>query len=195
MTKPLPTRDRLVAAAAMLFQRKGYHGVGTAEILDAAHAPKGSLYHHFPNGKSDLALASAHFAADQMLLILDAAFDADGDLAHGVTTFCYKMAKLFDINGKWVGCPVSATLFESPTNQKFKDTSRAIFSKWLDATIAHAQAKGASPEQAQLVSETLWMLLQGAWTLSRVQGSSDPIRRVPKLVLRASKVDLGAPGA
>ncbi|PTX54877.1 TetR family transcriptional regulator [Litoreibacter ponti] len=194
MSQTLPTRERLVIQAALLFQQKGYHGVGMAEILEAADAPKGSLYHHFPKGKSDLALAAAHFASDQMLVILDAAF-AEGDLAHGVTTFCYKIAKLFDINGKWIGCPVSATLFESPTNEEFKDTVRVIFSKWLDATCAHATAKRATQAQAKVLSETLWMLLQGAWTLSRVQGSSDPIKRVPALVLRASEVDLTRPEA
>ena len=54
-----PTKDRLILAAATLFRTRGYHGVGLADVLAEAKAPKGSLYHHFPNGKSDLALAAA----------------------------------------------------------------------------------------------------------------------------------------
>ena len=45
---PMPTKDRLIRAAADLFRTRGYHGVGVADVLAAAHAPKGSLYHHFP---------------------------------------------------------------------------------------------------------------------------------------------------
>ncbi|MEC7259688.1 MAG: helix-turn-helix domain-containing protein, partial [Pseudomonadota bacterium] len=64
------TKDRLIHAASDLFRRRGYAGVGIAEILNAAGAPKGSLYHHFPNGKADLALATADWASDGMLKLM-----------------------------------------------------------------------------------------------------------------------------
>lgn len=53
----LNTRARLLSAALLLFRQRGYHGVGLSEILAAAGAPKGSLYHHFPRGKTELAIA------------------------------------------------------------------------------------------------------------------------------------------
>lgn len=59
------TRERLVTAAIRLFQERGYHGAGVAEILAAAQSPKGSLYHHFPGGKPELAVtAIARITAD-----------------------------------------------------------------------------------------------------------------------------------
>jgi TetR/AcrR family transcriptional repressor of lmrAB and yxaGH operons len=61
----LPTRQRIVRAAIRLFQERGYHGVGLAEILSEARAPKGSLYHHFPQGKAQLAITAVEaIAAD-----------------------------------------------------------------------------------------------------------------------------------
>jgi TetR/AcrR family transcriptional repressor of lmrAB and yxaGH operons len=51
-------KDRILRAAIRLFQQRGYHGVGLAEILAEAQAPKGSLYHHFPQGKAQLAIAA-----------------------------------------------------------------------------------------------------------------------------------------
>ena len=56
----VPTRERILRAATRLFQTRGYHGARLSEILDVAHAPKGSLYHHFPGGKEDLAIASPY---------------------------------------------------------------------------------------------------------------------------------------
>ncbi len=41
------TRDRIVTAAALLFQEHGYHGTGVATILEAAGVNSGSLYHFF----------------------------------------------------------------------------------------------------------------------------------------------------
>ncbi|MEM7631198.1 MAG: helix-turn-helix domain-containing protein [Pseudomonadota bacterium] len=86
---PMPTKDRLIRAAADLFRTRGYHGVGVADVLAAAHAPKGSLYHHFPDGKSDLALAAATWASDEMLRLIAASFDGAETFEAGATTLCY----------------------------------------------------------------------------------------------------------
>ena len=52
------TRERILRAAVRLFQQRGYHGTGLSEILAEADAPKGSLYHHFPQGKAQLGVAA-----------------------------------------------------------------------------------------------------------------------------------------
>lgn len=56
-------RGRILRAALRLFQQRGYHGVGLTEILAEANAPKGSLYHHFPQGKAQLAIAAIEAVA------------------------------------------------------------------------------------------------------------------------------------
>jgi TetR/AcrR family transcriptional repressor of nem operon len=50
------TKDRLVHAAMMLFAEKGYGSTSVADILKAAGANAGSLYHAFPT-KQDLLVA------------------------------------------------------------------------------------------------------------------------------------------
>jgi TetR/AcrR family transcriptional repressor of lmrAB and yxaGH operons len=58
-------RERILHAAMRLFQERSYHGVGLTEILTEAQAPKGSLYHHFPGGKAQLAITAVEaIAAD-----------------------------------------------------------------------------------------------------------------------------------
>jgi len=50
------TRERILDAALNVFSRKGYHDTRMDEIVDEAHASKGSIYFHFPN-KEKLFLA------------------------------------------------------------------------------------------------------------------------------------------
>lgn len=62
-----PTRLRLISVATRLFQQRGYHAIGLSEILALSETPKGSLYHHFPGGKPELATACVARIADSSL--------------------------------------------------------------------------------------------------------------------------------
>ncbi len=176
MTKPaLPTKDRLIQSAAHLFRTRGYHGVGLADLLTDAKAPKGSLYHHFPNGKSDLAIAAATWASDGMLRVIAASFDGADTFEDGATTLCYKLAKLFDLSG-WDTCPIASTLFEGPDNTRFRDHAKHIYDGWIAEVQVHAARLGLSEEEAQRKSERVFVLIQGGWTLARARHSSEILR-------------------
>src|SRR5512147_950340 len=54
MAKPSSAREDMLEAAGELFRARGYSGVGVAEILEKANAPRGSLYFHFPQGKEQI---------------------------------------------------------------------------------------------------------------------------------------------
>jgi AcrR family transcriptional regulator len=50
------TRQRLLAAAATVFARRGYHAASVEEVASEASYSTGAVYHHF-KGKEDLFLA------------------------------------------------------------------------------------------------------------------------------------------
>ncbi len=47
--------ERIVHATASLLASRGYFGTGLSDIIARAEAPKGSLYHYFPEGKPQTA--------------------------------------------------------------------------------------------------------------------------------------------
>ena len=178
-SKPRPTKDRLVRAASLLFSNRGYHGVGLAEILAEAEAPKGSLYHHFPNGKSDLAIASATWSSDQILQLIAACFEPASSFADGSTILCHKLADVFDSAGKWSGCPISSTLFEGPDNEQFQNHAAHLFEGWITEVEYHALRLGYAKDEAQAAAQHFYILLQGGWQLARVRRDSDVLRALP----------------
>jgi TetR/AcrR family transcriptional repressor of nem operon len=48
-------RDLILAKGAQVMSRRGYHGTGVQEIVQAAGIPKGSFYHYFAS-KEDFAM-------------------------------------------------------------------------------------------------------------------------------------------
>lgn len=179
---PRPTKERLIHAAAGLFRTHGYHGVGLSDLLSAAKAPKGSLYHHFPNGKSDLALAAATWASDGMLRIIAQSFaDAPG-FHEGAKTLCYKLAKLFDLANQWTGCPISATLFIGPENEDFRIHTQLLYDGWIAEVRDHAERFGMTESEAQQISEHMFILIQGAWMLARARRDTDVIRNLHQML-------------
>lgn len=177
--RPLSTKERLVRTACALFRQRGYSGVGVAEILTAAQAPKGSLYHHFHNGKSDLAIAAANWASDGILQIIAASFEPAETFHDGAMTFCHKIAKLFDKSGNWDGCPIAGALHDGPDNLEFREKLKYFYDGWIAELAHHAERLGADPDSAQAQAEHFFILFQGGWDLARARQDSNVLRKLP----------------
>jgi len=176
------TKNNLIWTAAKLFQEKGFNGVGLSEILAVSGIPKGSLYHHFPNGKSDLALAAAKFAHGQMTRIIDEAFVDAADYQDGATTLFHKLAKLFEFMGKHTACPVSYILFAGPENIEFRKRTSEVFDAWIAQIATHAERLGEKPTAARASARHLFVVLQGGWMLARARHDSEELRGLPELM-------------
>ena len=70
IAKPMPdrpqldTRTRMIVSATELFREHGYSGTGFRDVVEHSGAPRGSIYHHFPGGKAELAEEAVRMASD-----------------------------------------------------------------------------------------------------------------------------------
>ena len=63
-------RQRMVLSALYLIAERGVQGTSIADVLERSGAPRGSVYHHFPEGKNqmiDSALDAAGATAIELL--------------------------------------------------------------------------------------------------------------------------------
>ena len=82
------TRELILDAGAELFRRQGYAGTGLKQLVTRADAPFGSLYHHFPGGKTDLFRAVLAEAQEEIGRRVAAVADAEDDPWAQLTAGC-----------------------------------------------------------------------------------------------------------
>ena len=58
-------REEAVASMSEIFRRYGYEGASLKRLSDASGLGRSSLYHHFPNGKEDMAAAVRDWIVEQ----------------------------------------------------------------------------------------------------------------------------------
>ncbi len=171
-----PTRERLIRAFTHLVQQRGYAAVGTAEILETAAAPRGSLYHHFPTGKSGLAVAAVEEMAEAVTDALHRAATSRRTLPVLLRGMASARAAWLKRTG-WSEGPLLTVLsnevvpYEPDIAEALKVTSAAINSAFTDLFIA----RGFAPDHARRNAHTARSLLDGAMTLSRAARSTDAL--------------------
>jgi TetR/AcrR family transcriptional repressor of lmrAB and yxaGH operons len=186
MGRPSDVRSRLIRVASALFRQRGYDGVGLTEILEASGAPKGSFYHHFPEGKEQLAAACMHYAGEQAGALIDAAMAEAPDFATGIRKLAGSLADWFESSGFREGCPItSIALATTPQSAPHLKAAQAVLKDWERRLRAHAARLGTGLDPAGAV--LFLMLIEGAWILGRIQQSKEPLLQAAEVFLTLQK--------
>lgn len=108
---PVPTRDRIIAAAARLFYAEGIRAVSVDAVAERAGITKKTLYYHF-RSKDDLVAAYLQ-SRDQPALDAYASWyeAADGDVAERIRSIFREFAQTADTD-RWRGCGFLRTIAE-----------------------------------------------------------------------------------
>lgn len=166
------TRDRLIAAMLDALRTRGYHGVGLTELLKAAQAPKGVLYHHFPGGKAELAVRAIESVVTKLGADLDKVLQRAADPVDALGVWMGSAQRVLAGSGFASGCPLATIALESTPDddairaalaEGFATIRTRLADALAGAGLAQAQARGAA---ALIVSA-----YEGALLQARVAGS------------------------
>lgn len=179
MTKGETTRQRIIEAAAPIFNQRGFAGCSMQELMDATQLEKGGIYRHF-RSKEELAAEAFRYALEQSIKT------RTEDLAHIEGA----LAKLHAIVERFVehpsplpgGCPLLNTAVDADDgNPELRKLVRKAFADWR-GRIAEIVAKGLETKELRpgtdpaQVANTLIATLEGAQMLARLDGSRQALR-------------------
>ncbi|MEU9605128.1 TetR/AcrR family transcriptional regulator [Streptomyces sp. NPDC048057] len=171
------TRERIVRAASLLMQRQGYDATPIKQISQEADATLGSVYHFFPGGKQELAVAAVQRGDEEFSDILREILDAEPDPAEAVLALTDSLADGLR-ESDWIdGCPVTATALG--TAGRLPDIQRAAaeaFARWQSVVFDKLRAAGVPEQDADDLACTVISTLEGAELAAQVARDDKPLR-------------------
>lgn len=184
----VPTRDRLLRAGICLFQQRGVHAVGLNEVLAFARAPKGSLYHHFKDGKSALAIACIEQVTAGVIESLDAVVDNGRDLAEYLRRTAMETARWLESNG-WKDGSLLAAVGQEEAGQAsdLGESVRIAYQKIEMRMTKILIAEGFGGSKARELAATIIAANEGALVLARSRRDSAPMHLVSEMLINLLK--------
>lgn len=181
-----PTRQRIVEAGAELLRVKGYTGTGVKEIVQAAGAPFGSLYHHFPGGKEQLGEEVIRWSGKMYGMLGPAVFDPAPDVVTGVRDFFAGAAEHLEETGWQDACPIATVALEvASTSEPLRIATADVFTSWIDGLAPRFAAAGVPGPRARELAIATIAGLEGAFVLARAWRSREPLHVAGEVAARA----------
>jgi AcrR family transcriptional regulator len=170
------TRESILTATAELMRRHGYAAVGMKDVVKASGAPIGSLYHHFPGGKLQLAREALINAGTAYGLLIPTLVDPHSDLGEAIEAVFGQAAEDMAQTGFANMCPVASVAAEvADTVPELRDATADIFTGWLDGATAYFRARGLQVPMARDFAVVLIGALEGAFVLARTLRSTEAL--------------------
>jgi len=177
---PEGVRERVLDAAAALFQARGYTATGTHDIFAEASVTSGAFYHHFA-GKKQLGLAVvrervATAVEDTWLAPLR---DAHSTL-DGVTAVFAAIGKDLNKNRAVRGCPVNNLALElAYADDDFRRELKTVFDRWRAALAAKLaedmNRRLVRRRDPDVLAAYVVSVYSGAMALAKVDQESRPL--------------------
>ncbi|NVN52041.1 TetR/AcrR family transcriptional regulator [Mycolicibacterium hippocampi] len=177
MTSP---RERMVISAALLIRERGAHPTAIADVLEHSGAPRGSAYHYFPGGRTQLLCEAVDYAGEFMAARLGVA-----------TSTLEALDALFDDYRKQLqrsdfraGCPVVAVAVEAgdPAKpdqaQPVIERAAAAFARWRSVIEQRLIADGVPVHRTGALAMLILSSFEGAIVIARASRDLEPLDTV-----------------
>jgi len=169
-------RQPIINAAVTLFRRQGFSRTGLNDIVDASGAPKGSLYHYFPLGKSSIAVAAVEEAGVRVAATLERLVAECASTGELLRAHARLLAGWMRGSGFRNGCPITTVLLElAPRDRPVTEAGRKAYATRLSILSRKLTEDGFAKARADALAVLCTSALQGALIQARVERSGRPI--------------------
>jgi AcrR family transcriptional regulator len=175
----------MVRSAALLFREQGYSGTAFSDVIAHSGAPRGSIYHHFPGGKAQLAEEAVAWAAEAIAARLDETLAQERDAASVLRAFLAPWREVLERSDFRAGCPLVAVAVETDVPPRLAAAAADAFAGWQRLLAARLRAASIPAARAAALASLTLAAIEGAVLLCRAQRSTAPLDAVAAELARA----------
>jgi AcrR family transcriptional regulator len=173
-------RQRMIESAVVMLATRGLQGTSFTEVLEHSGAPRGSVYHHFPGGKTELVAAAIAHASERALAVLE---KKAGTSAREVTAaFLQMWRNVLTASKLEAGCSVLAVAVAADTPE-LRESAAAIFRAWRARLTELLHRGGMDRSRARRFAATLISASEGAVAVSRAEKDLEPFELTAAMLL------------
>jgi len=191
MTKQNQTRQKMVASAMKLQRMRGVSGTAFSDVIKASGAPRGSIYYHFPGGRSELSAAATEYGVEWIGNRLDDLL-AKGDPIAAFDGFIETWKEIVRDEDYLAGCAVAAGALDPEPVSESRAAAREGFRTWEKKLADALTAAGSDPSSAASLALTLISGIEGALILVRAEEDMRPLDLVAGRLRRLLELELNA---
>jgi AcrR family transcriptional regulator len=167
-------RERLLNGARRLLAEKGYAGMELRDVAAVGDAPRGSIYHHFPGGKSQLAVEAATQEGAEIRAAIERSL-AERGLAATLAMFGEMFARRVKDHPERLGCPVAAAALARPEDPALAAAATAAFASWEAPIAAALRDEGVGAKEAAAFAGLVVSTIEGALIRARAAADRAPL--------------------
>jgi TetR/AcrR family transcriptional repressor of lmrAB and yxaGH operons len=167
-------RALLLNGARQLLAEKGYAGMELRDVAARGHAPRGSIYHHFPGGKRQLAVEAAELEGTEIRDLIERSLEQRG-LAQTLTAFGEMFRRRVKNQPERLGCPVAAAALARPEDPDLAAAATAAFQSWEAPIAAALREEGVSAIDAETFAGLVVSTVEGALVRARAAADQAPL--------------------
>lgn len=184
----ITTRDKMIAGAADLMSRRGVNATSMRDVVRHTATPRGSISHHFPDGKRQLIAEAVTFAGKQVSIPLEKAMNDRGVIG-GLEAFIASWRRQLEATGFEAGCPVLAVAVDryvgeasdrddETAQQHLLDLADGVFADWRQIMRAALLREGLPAERSERLATLVVAAIEGTVAMCRASRSADPLDHV-----------------
>jgi AcrR family transcriptional regulator len=158
-------RRRMVRSAARLFGERGFAGAGLRDVVAHSSAPRGSIYHHFPGGKAQLAQEAVGLASDAAAGPLEATPDPIAAL-HACLDGWRRRLEASDFQA---GSTIAAVATTPADVDGTREAAAAAYARWTETFANVLRESGVRRKKAARLATLASAAIEGALVLCRAR--------------------------
>jgi len=189
MPKGADTKSAIAAAAAPLFNQRGFAGTSMSDIMAATGLRKGAIYNHFAS-KDDIALAALEHGIGLIRARLDTALEGKESARDRLNAIASVFASHVDDPLIPGGCPLFNTAADGDdSHPALSEKAREALDRWhtlVKGTVRKGIARGElrAGADADAFATLFIAALEGGIVLSRMHGDDRHMRRIREALER-----------